>query len=411
MMQEIKEYLKTWLSHNAKILRELLIIIVRDFRIFLIKVPMNKLIPANKYRKRPEGYYYSVKDYLQKNSNSKMFRVYLAQIYQRKMPHTFDEKIHPIFLENLTFKMPDINVYELFDIRFWGHYGGSIITGDNKLIADLSPDQWELGRHKIFTKILLPKPAKLNGTTAILSTPEAENNYWHWTFDLLPRLHYLEKAGFGPDDIDHYLVNHHNYPYQLESLKYCGIPTDKIIRVDHNTHFKIARGIITDLKPDQLSVTNNECDYLRSIPYRKIDKVNLSKYIYVSRQNCKRRKVINEELLVDKLKNYGFEVIFPDQYSIADQKQIFENSEIIIGPYGASMTNLVFCKESTLIINLLTSKFIDLAIWSHASIQNQNYYYLTADQDSMDYKYARDRRADIIITNYKLKQLLAFLDD
>jgi hypothetical protein len=86
-------------------------------------------------------------------------------------------------------------VFELKDINFWGRYGGSVLTADNALLGDLSPEVWGVENHPIFSRLRLPEPQHLSGRTAIAVTPEAPGNYYHWLIDLLPRFALIKAAG------------------------------------------------------------------------------------------------------------------------------------------------------------------------------------------------------------------------
>src|ERR1051326_6550998 len=85
-------------------------------------------------------------------------------------------------------------IYHLRNVDFWARYGGSVVTSDNKLLADLSPEVWGIANHPLFSQFVLPARRKLTGRTAIAVTPEAPGNYYHWLIDLLPRVALLQLA-------------------------------------------------------------------------------------------------------------------------------------------------------------------------------------------------------------------------
>ena len=97
-------------------------------------------------------------------------------------------------------------VFEFKQVDFWGRYGGSIVTSDNFLLADLAPEVWGVDNHPIFSRLRLPKAHVLGGRTAIAVTPEAPGNYYHWLIDLLPRVSLLQAQGKG-FDYDRLLIN------------------------------------------------------------------------------------------------------------------------------------------------------------------------------------------------------------
>ncbi|WP_079254308.1 glycosyltransferase 61 family protein [Methylacidiphilum kamchatkense] len=55
---------------------------------------------------------------------------------------------------------------------------------------------------------------------------------------------------------------------------------------------------------------------------------SIIKRIYLSRQYCKRRRIINEKDLLPLLAEFEIEVISPEIYSISEQAKIF--SDVIL---------------------------------------------------------------------------------
>ena len=74
--------------------------------------------------------------------------------------------------------------------------------------------------------------------------------------------------------------------------------------------------------------------------------------IYVRRENSNYRKIINEADLIDKLRKHNFEIINPQHFKILEQMKIFSNADVIISPFGSNLTNSIFCKKGTKIIEI-----------------------------------------------------------
>ena len=75
--------------------------------------------------------------------------------------------------------------------------------------------------------------------------------------------------------------------------------------------------------------------------------------VYVSRQNSKSRNLINEEDIINELKSKNFMIIDTKNMSIFEQIDIFSSAQIIIGPTGSALTNIIFCSEGTKIIEII----------------------------------------------------------
>jgi capsular polysaccharide biosynthesis protein len=79
---------------------------------------------------------------------------------------------------------------------------------------------------------------------------------------------------------------------------------------------------------------------------------NYSKYIYISREDAKYRRVLNELELMEYLKPHGFQKITLTGIPLLEQMALFYNAEVIISIHGAALTNTLFCKPNTRIIEL-----------------------------------------------------------
>ena len=94
--------------------------------------------------------------------------------------------------------------------------------------------------------------------------------------------------------------------------------------------------------------------------------------IYIRREEANYRKILNEADLINKLRKQKFEIINPHHFEILEQMKIFSNAEIIISPHGSNLSNIIFCKKGTKIIEIspefnnnyeknISSKFKDIA--------------------------------------------------
>lgn len=81
-----------------------------------------------------------------------------------------------------------------------------------------------------------------------------------------------------------------------------------------------------------------------------------SERIYISRNG--RRSVINESQLIKLLERYGFEVIEDKPRSLAEQIRLYKNASFVIGPHGASFTNIIWCKPGTHLFELFPPDYL-----------------------------------------------------
>lgn len=78
--------------------------------------------------------------------------------------------------------------------------------------------------------------------------------------------------------------------------------------------------------------------------------------IYVSRTG--RRCITNEAALIQLLKKYNFTIIEDKPRSVAEQVDIYKNASFIIGPHGASFTNIIWCEPGTHLLELFSTTMV-----------------------------------------------------
>ena len=78
----------------------------------------------------------------------------------------------------------------------------------------------------------------------------------------------------------------------------------------------------------------------------------LSKYILVSRASSLRRKLLNEKKLFNQIKKYGFIKVYFEKLSYEKQVELSKNCKIMIGYHGAGLTNSIFMRKNTHLIEI-----------------------------------------------------------
>lgn len=229
-------------------------------------------------------------------------------------------------------------------------------------------------------KIETDKIIKINGRVAVV-TQVAYDNYCHFFYEVLARLAMLEMHGIEYD----WLYIPFDKKFIKEGLRLWGIDETKIIcPIDKDFCIQADNLII----PSLVLNTNNgfrhagvnahsyTLKYVREKLLDNItDKVDISKFskkIFISRRDAPSRRILNEDEIFEYLKLKGFERYDTGKMSIEEQIALFAQAEVIIGEHGAGLTNILFCKERTKIIELFQA-LIDTSFWFSAQIFNLQY--------------------------------------
>lgn len=76
------------------------------------------------------------------------------------------------------------------------------------------------------------------------------------------------------------------------------------------------------------------------------------KRIYISRGKASRRRLINENKVLEKLCKEGFKSYFLEDMSIEQQVKLFSEAEAVVAPHGAGLVNIIFCRRAIRILEL-----------------------------------------------------------
>lgn len=213
------------------------------------------------------------------------------------------------------------------------------------------------------------------------------NNYFHWYGDVLYKI-YLYRTRLPKLILpEGYL----EYPYVEKTLKtlkidYIIIPKDKKIKVK-NFYFLVA----TDYKSQ---VIENICGNWEKKPFLKLRndlnnglQISSSKErVYITRKNSTHRKVINESELIKCLSKNKFSVYDFDKISWDEQINISSNASLLVSINGAALTNMIYMKESSKIIEIRHPAGIEQnCFFSMCDILGFDYYYLIGNPETHDF--------------------------
>ncbi|MBW4673033.1 MAG: glycosyltransferase family 61 protein [Desmonostoc geniculatum HA4340-LM1] len=363
----------------------------------------------------PKDFYKETKDYwllnLQDNnkqSPGSFIKIYPKNFIRRKFPKTIKDGVHWKFEIESTHEYPETFVTVIPQGRVWGH-NGTVITPDDKLLGDLSFEiGTDISEHSILKSWRLPNLHYVDGTVAVLSAAGGEG-YFHWMFDVLPRIHLLKQAEIQFSHIDKFLVNSLHLSFQKETLEILGIPEEKIIESRKFPHIKAKQLVVPSLPGQTGNIPKWACDFLKTkiLVNDSIEKVGKGNLIYISRDRAAFRRVINEDELVQFLNKFNFEVIFLEKISVAEQASVLSSASVIVAPHGAGLSNLVFCSPGTKIIELFSPNYVNGCYWVLSNNIELDYYYLIGEGEEPENFYDPHCMAeDMLINIDSLAQLL-----
>jgi len=208
------------------------------------------------------------------------------------------------------------------------------------------------------------------------------DNYYHFVYDTLPYLiSYIKLKETIPDV--KLLMNYSGnsrvfYKFVTEFLEVLGITESDIIIADINTVYttiyissSYTHDIDSNLPPRKeiYELYKNVVTKIKAENF--ID--NLPKKIYISRRTwinndlsnigtnyTTRRKLINEDKLVEVLSGYGYKEVFTESLNTIEKVLMFSNADVIIGSIGGGLCNVLFSNKNTKLIALISPTFLEV---------------------------------------------------
>lgn len=336
--------------------------------------------------KPPSGFYYRTAEFISS------FKHDSAPTHYKRFPVSRTIiKNQPKGVENFNWQyLPRLPAQFVASIpwgRVWGE-NGSVITPDNKLLWDVSFEYHATpGTHPIFYQEL-PPVTYIAETLAVI-TFQVSFNYFHWMFDVLPRLGLLRKSNL---EFDRIVFNRGKYfskefcEFQDESLRLLGISKDMLIECNKDTHILAKRLLVSSKAGYSAHVPKNVCQYLRNefLGKVKIQKEGKHKRIYISREDAYHRKVLNEADVFSVLEKYGFKLVKLSTLSFTEKIELFHCAEMIVSPHGAGLTNLIFCNPGTKIIEMFTPTYLMPCFHIISNHMDLDYYGLIGENVTPD---------------------------
>lgn len=247
-------------------------------------------------------------------------------------------------------------------------YGGGIIDEANYFHAQFSNFPWGVECHPLVSIPYRPKIKYFIDKGIFLVTPEAKSNYYHWIVDLVPRLLILRNS---IDDFDERTIIIHSplNRYQASTFEFLKIK-NRVIQLKTMDGARVSNLVCTDLVHDlRQNIKRFKVQLLKDSILPLVVETKNQRKIYVVRGNQKNRRIIGEEKLVEALRGQNIEIVDPSKITIKDQIQIFYESSLVISPHGAGLTNILFCRKSTKVIEIRSS-IHPPAFFENISIKN-----------------------------------------
>ncbi|MCP9319012.1 glycosyltransferase family 61 protein [Acetobacter persici] len=293
-----------------------------------------------------------------------------------------------------------VRVTKLFDVYVTQE--GLVFTQDKKLVQESitqhTPEECAQGLAQILQAEQTQSVQHVTPSSLLLRK-RGEQNYGHWMVELLPKLWLAE-----------------------EHLPLCSLVVPQVggnfARVLRDS-VALSTGFVPLYHPmSQQDVSffkelvlvdglSNHGVYMSPLAFSRTDAMVASvpgaqvRKLYLTRKN-RARSIKDEDSLMDFLQEQGFLCLDPADLTLLEQIKLFKNAECVVGVMGAAMTNIMFCRKGTRVINLAPGTMPDTFFYFIAGLRGLDYYEirgkLCEDSESWDVPFdiERDHLAHVL---------------
>ena len=339
----------------------------------------------------------------------KLFYKFLVQILFKFLygkiviPKTTKGLLEKIEIQNSlfkTFKNDKYHIYVAKNARIYTDNNENVAIIKNNSILPIISFQQVYGilrGPKYNCTLIKGTPSfikKIKGRVFNLCQGSSGNNYFHFIFDIIPKL-YLLGSKINLNEIDYfYISDPKNWQIRLlktlgihknkllSSKKYNHIIADEIYAVDHPWYFKgHIQNSVKEI-PKWIIIKNREV-FLKNV------KNSLKKKIFLDRSKSlyNHCQINNPNNLNKFIKKKNIKSYKPELLTFKTQINLFNNSSIIIGAHGASLTNIIFCKPKTKIVEIIPADHPNKKCERISKILNLKYFRIKTKPDNSDSNY------------------------
>ena len=322
----------------------------------------------------------------------------------RNLPHTVEPAIHDAFLDRQVAELRAKYLVRIDGARVVGA-NGLVVLPDGAHVADAvygrpvledEPDYHAPRRRPVVRK---------DGSYFSLVVIWSNNrNYYHWMHDTLLRLHGVKE--WLPEDVKYIVPKKHLAPFKLETLRLLGIEEKQLVYFTGDEIWETEALYHSCPTSNSGGSRPEPLRWLRDSIMGALEIAPTDsgrRKIYVSRKNTNRRRIVNEDEVEHFLQGRGFETVFPETLSFRQQVELWAQTDAVVAPSGAALTNMIFAPPGLAVVNMNQRNRMEWSyvFWTMADVLGHDYWYLTTEDASR-----RSEDADASVPLEKLAETL-----
>ena len=247
------------------------------------------------------------------------------------------------------FKTPKKDLVSLKKGRVCLHPWAFISADDKLLFQESNCYNTKPEDHWVFKTMKLPQAKHLKGKALFLSF---RRNYWHSLTDDSSLLNLLEATSIDLESFDHIICERPDNVASQQLQEIWNINQNKLVSLTENKHLECEE---LSFLAGSLSLAYTPILQTREKILSKIKNIQEkpSKRLIASREDATTRRWLNQSECVELLTGrFNFECILPSERNLFEQAEIFNQAEVVVGIHGAALSNILFMRAKTTVIEL-----------------------------------------------------------
>jgi capsular polysaccharide biosynthesis protein len=330
----------------------------------------------------------------------RLFRILYGSIFISKENNLAFKKKN-IVSNFKSFKNKDYHIYSIKNARIFTDNNENVaIIKNNKILPKISFQQVK-GRlrnikfNSVIKQGTTSLSKKIPGTVFNLCQGGSGNNYFHFMFDILPKL-YLLKSKIDLKKIDFFYVSSPK-KWQIKIFRLIGVKKEKLLSSKKNKHIVCDEILAVDhpwynrgtIQAQVKNIPRWIVFQNRNVFKKMSEKFICNKKIFLDRSHSSYNhcQIKNPKDLTVLIKKNKFSIYHPEKISFKKQIFLFVNASIIIGAHGAAFTNIIFCKPKTKIIEIMPSNHYNKKCERLCKILKLKYFRIVTKKNDTDRNY------------------------
>ena len=229
-----------------------------------------------------------------------------------------------------------------------------------------------------------------------------DDEFFHWFTDYLPRVLGLEAYERRTGKKPAVLLPPDPPAWLTDSLAWAGVEDDRWMTYP-GSRVHVEELVVPSMRRHAYDNAVKGWSIVSSAALRELrDRIrgavgatpSSDERVYVSRADSDSRRVVNEEAVLDALRDHGFERHVLSEYSLTEQVELFAGADAVVGPHGAGLVNTMYGNDLTVVE--LFGDTVNPCYYSIATGLGCDYGYLRCEPSGADMRVDVDALEELV---------------